>query len=194
VTLDREKPFRDLVVDLHESLEAAAIPHAFGGALALAYHVVGPRATDDIDVNIAVPKHDSLRVFRALPAGIKWGNRLLRVAEVTGAVKLRWFRAVSVDLFFETKDYHKVIQERAETRPFADTELPFVTATDLTILKATFERGTDKAGKERDWTDIRLMLEARTPDVREVMRWIERLEGKDSDNLAKFRSLAGETS
>ena len=194
MTVGRERPFRDLVVDLHESLEAAAIPHAFGGALALAYYVISPRATDDIDLNIAVPKDDSLRVFRALPAGIKWGNRLLRLAEVTGAVKLRWLRAISVDLFFETKDFHKVIQERVETHPFADTELPFVSATDLTILKATFDRRTDKAGKERDWTDIRLMLEARTPDVREVMRWVERLEGRASDNLAKLRALDAETS
>jgi predicted nucleotidyltransferase len=194
LTLGREKPFRDLVVDLHESLDAEAIPHAFGGALALAYHVVSPRATDDIDMNIAVSKDDSLRVFRALPSGVRWGSRLLRLAETTGAVKLRWFRGVTVDLFFRTNDYHRVVQERAETHPFADTELPFVSATDMTILKATFDRGMDKAGKERDWTDIRLMLEARTPDVREVMRWVERLEGKDSDNLATLRALVAETS
>jgi len=194
VTLYKEKPFRDLIVDLHEALDEAAIPHAFGGALALAYHVVSPRATDDIDLNIAVPKDDSLRVLRALPAGVKWGDRLLRLAEVAGAVKLRWFRAISVDLFFQTRAYDKVIQERARTRPFADRKLPFVSATDLTILKATFDRGTDKAGKERDWTDIRLMLEARTPDVKDVMTWIERLEGTDSKNLVKLRALVAETS
>ena len=194
MTLGREKPFRDLVIELHESLDTGGIAHAFGGALALAYYIVSPRATDDIDLNIAVPKDDSLRVFQALPAGIKWGSRLLRLAETTGSVKLRWFRAITVDLFFQTTDYHKVIQERAQTHPFADTELPYVSATDLTILKATFDRGSDKAGKERDWTDIRLMLEARTPDVGEVMKWVERLDGRESDNLAKLRSLAAETS
>lgn len=36
-----------------EALTAAAVPHAFGGALALAYHVESPRATVDIDLNIS---------------------------------------------------------------------------------------------------------------------------------------------
>ena len=97
-----------------------------------------------------------------------------------------------MDLFFQTREYDEVVQTRCEVHPFADTELPFVSATDLAILKSTFDRGADEAGKERDWTDIRLMLEAGTPDVDETLKWVERLEGKDSDHLARLRALASD--
>ncbi|MGQ0465928.1 MAG: hypothetical protein ACT4QG_11470, partial [Sporichthyaceae bacterium] len=43
----------DKVVSIHEALDDAGIAHAFGGALALAFHVEHPRATADIDVNIS---------------------------------------------------------------------------------------------------------------------------------------------
>lgn len=183
---------RQLVVDLHRSLDAEHVPHSFGGGLALGYYVVHPRATDDIDLNVAVPREDALRVFRALPAGVRWGNRLVRMAEVRGAVKLRAFRGIAVDLFFPTSGHHDVLQSRSEVHPFADSRLPFVSATDLVVLKATSDRGSDLAGKERDRTDIRLMLEAGTPDVREALRWVEQLEGPGSDNLAKLRALVSE--
>lgn len=38
---------------VHRSLEQAGIPHAFGGAFALAYYGA-PRETKDIDVNVFV--------------------------------------------------------------------------------------------------------------------------------------------
>ena len=40
------------IVRLDELLTQARIPHAFGGAFALAYHTREPRGTIDIDVNI----------------------------------------------------------------------------------------------------------------------------------------------
>lgn len=138
---------------------------------------------------MAVAKEEAQRVMRALPAGVTWGSRLLRLAEVQGAVKLQWLEGITLDLFFPTRHYDRVVQARAEVHPFADAELPFVSATDLAILKATFDGGMDVAGKERDWTDLRLMFEAGTPDVPEVLRWVESLEGGDSANLAKLRSL-----
>ena len=42
----------DKIVTLHRSLEAAGVPHAFGGALALAWCTQRARGTVDIDVNI----------------------------------------------------------------------------------------------------------------------------------------------
>jgi hypothetical protein len=186
------RPFRERVLELHRALDTEATPHAFGGALALAYYVIHPRATDDIDVNIAVATSEARRVFEALPVGIRWGSRLLKMAEVQGAVRLHWSGGVVVDLFFPTREYDRLVQQRAELYPFADTRLPFVSATDLAILKATFDRGTDVAGKERDWTDLRLMLEAGTPDIDDVLQWIERLQGRESPNLAKLRTLVSE--
>ena len=42
------------VLLLEEGFAGRGIPHAFGGALALAYYAT-PRATVDIDVNVFVP-------------------------------------------------------------------------------------------------------------------------------------------
>ncbi len=43
------------VAALHAALRGAGIPHAFGGALALAFCTAEPRGTQDIDVNVFLP-------------------------------------------------------------------------------------------------------------------------------------------
>src|SRR5204863_8643055 len=58
------------VVSLHAALEAGALPHAFGGALALAWCTRQPRGTSDIDVNVFVPTSAVKLVLGALPPGI----------------------------------------------------------------------------------------------------------------------------
>ena len=50
--------FNDRVKEIHASLDAHGIPHAFGGAIALIYGVSDPRLTHDIDLNIAVAPED----------------------------------------------------------------------------------------------------------------------------------------
>lgn len=183
--------FTKLVVFLHEQLETTAIDHAFGGGLALGYHVRHPRATDDIDLNISVGAAGVQEVFRSLPAGIKWDSRSIRIAEIQGAVKLRWVRGIPVDLFFATNEYHQLVLDRAELYEFDGVPMKFVTATDLTVLKATFDRGGDITGKERDWLDIRSMLDAGTVDVDEATRWLERIPGA-AEFLTRFSRLAEE--
>ena len=46
------------LVTLHQALDAAGVPHAFGGAIALAYCTEDPRGTNDIDCNVCVPASD----------------------------------------------------------------------------------------------------------------------------------------
>jgi hypothetical protein len=58
------------IVAVDEALTAAEVPHAFGGALALAYHIAEPRATVDIDVNIWVDVDRATQVMRSLPGGV----------------------------------------------------------------------------------------------------------------------------
>jgi hypothetical protein len=41
---------------VHEALDQAELPHAFGGAIALGYCVVEPRGTRDLDVNVFLPQ------------------------------------------------------------------------------------------------------------------------------------------
>jgi hypothetical protein len=49
--------FVDFVLEIHRMLARADMPHAFAGALALAY-VADPRGTVDIDVNVFSPVED----------------------------------------------------------------------------------------------------------------------------------------
>ncbi|MEZ5228781.1 MAG: hypothetical protein R2710_19590 [Acidimicrobiales bacterium] len=54
------------IVELHARLDASGIPHAFGGALALAWCTERARGTIDIDVNLFVDIDQAELVFAAL--------------------------------------------------------------------------------------------------------------------------------
>jgi hypothetical protein len=56
----------------HEALAAAAIPHAFGGALVLAWFTDSARGTIGIDVNLFVGKEHIQTVLDALPGEVSW--------------------------------------------------------------------------------------------------------------------------
>lgn len=87
------------IVAIHASLEGGEIPHAFGGAIALAFHTLRPRATSDININIALSVNEAVRVFRAMPLRVRWTLQQIRVAQILEEVRLRWMRGGSVDLF-----------------------------------------------------------------------------------------------
>jgi hypothetical protein len=48
------------ILAVGDALSRAGIPHAFGGALALAYYAT-PRATIDIDLNVFLPTTEAER-------------------------------------------------------------------------------------------------------------------------------------
>ena len=52
---------------IHAAFATAGIPHAFGGAIALAYCTGEPRGTIDLDVNVFVASHDPDTALDALP-------------------------------------------------------------------------------------------------------------------------------
>ena len=58
------------IVALHAALAGAGLPHAFGGALALAFCTAEPRATQDIDVNVFLSPEEVDRLLDALPDGV----------------------------------------------------------------------------------------------------------------------------
>ncbi|EQD49108.1 hypothetical protein B2A_07757, partial [mine drainage metagenome] len=96
--------FADQVVSVHMAFEEAGIRHAFGGAIALGYYILAPRATDDIDINIAVGKDDAKRVLRALPAQVKWKMNVIGIAQASGQARVRWLKGTLIDLFFAVSE------------------------------------------------------------------------------------------
>src|SRR5687767_7819728 len=134
------------VVALDGKLEAASIPHAFGGALALAFHIEEPRATRDIDVNVFVAPDRAQAVFEALPDGVAWSEKDVGEVIERGQVRLFWDET-PVDLFFSTHVFHDEASLNIARVPLDGTTIPILGATELVVFKAYFDR-------TKDWADI----------------------------------------
>jgi hypothetical protein len=162
----------------------AEIPHAFGGALALAYYAE-PRATIDIDLNVFVPVADAPGVIERLRGLGVEGDPSEDALARDGQVRLWWDRN-PVDLFFSYDPFHDAARDAARRVPFADTEIPVLAADHLAVCKAVFDR-------PKDWVDIDAMLAAGAPiDAAEVLRWVARITGPDDPRFARIaRVLAG---
>lgn len=140
----------DLVLDVHRSLDRHDLPHAFGGALALAYFGE-PRATVDIDVNVFVPVADLARVVVAMEevacSPTVEPDAWVPVGGVRFAHRDRPF---PVDVFPSIdEEVYGAIFERVAPKPFGpgDEELPFLSAEDLVLFKLSF-------GRDKDWVDL----------------------------------------
>ncbi len=58
------------LLEIHDALSDAGLPHAFGGAIALAYCTQEPRGTRDLDVNVFIDPARAGEVFAALPDAV----------------------------------------------------------------------------------------------------------------------------
>lgn len=170
------------VVAIHEALRAAKIPHAVGGALALAYYGE-PRATIDVDLNLFVAPERWEAVIEALaPLGIETGDFDPQAVLRDGQCRLFWGQN-PVDLFFSNVPIHEEMPKRVRRLPFADTTLPFVAPEHLAVFKAMFSR-------PKDWVDIeQMLLSTEGLDVAEIERWLARMVGEDDPRLKRLREL-----
>ena len=80
----------DKIVALHDALDAARLPHAFGGALALAWCTQRARGTIDIDLNVFVSSERFADVLNALPAEVRWTTDDLALGREDGQVRVWW--------------------------------------------------------------------------------------------------------
>lgn len=176
-----EPGLADKVVLLHHTLRAAAIPHAFGGALALAYYAE-PRATVDIDVNVFVKPERHARVLAVLePLGVARGPAHATIQR-DGQGRWWWGRN-PIDLFFACDDIHTAMQAHARTVPFGDVEIPILAPEHLVVAKVVFDRA-------KDWIDLEQVLIA-TPDIDfdEIDTWLYHLVGRDDQRVKRFEAL-----
>ena len=169
------------IVALETALTAARVPHAFGGALALAFHTEEPRGTRDIDVNAFVAGPDIETVFTALPTGVTWDRDDLARGERDGQIRVFW-DDTPIDLFFTTHTFHDVAHIHVERVPFAGITIPILGATELLVFKAFFDR-------TKDWADIEAMVEAETADLHSALGWLVDLLGADDPRILRLGRL-----
>lgn len=169
------------VLGLHDALEQAGLPHAFGGALALGYCIEEPRATQDIDVNVFVgtERVDDLLASIApnVVAGAAQESQLRRDAQA----RLRWDET-PVDVFLSTHDFHEQAATRRRFVPFVGLDdLPVLACRDLAVFKAFFAR-------PKDGIDLASMAAAGAIDEGALVAELDRLLGPDSTNAAFVRA------
>lgn len=175
-------------VAIHDAFYAAGIAHALGGALALGYHVSEPRGTRDIDVNVSVDVDEAERVFAALPADLPWSTGDVQQVRRDGQVRLLWpiegspAPPLPVDLFLPQHELHHVVASRTELVSMLDSQVPIISATDLTVFKLLFDRG-------KDWGDVESMLRFGKVDEAEVAHWLRRIVGPDDQRLTRLDAL-----
>ena len=150
-----------------------AIPHAFGGALALAYYAE-PRATIDIDLNVFVPTtrfDDVAAPLRGLGAGVD-DPSIAELARRDGQVRVMW-DSTPIDLFFAYDPFHDAAGAGRRIVPFADGSIPILAPEHLVVCKVVFNR-------PKDWVDIDAIVEIGADlDTAEVLRWVGRIAGDD---------------
>jgi hypothetical protein len=147
----------DLAVEMHGFLNDIRVKHAFGGALALNCYAE-PRGSIDVDVNISVPMTEADGIVAKLE--VRGFAPLLNRSEWMPAGGVRVVRELDiVDLFFSFDAYHQLLLANSVEHPFPYAGgvllLPFLSASDLVLVKLAFNR-------TKDWADIEAMLLAGT--------------------------------
>jgi hypothetical protein len=171
----------DRLLAVHRALDDAAVPHAFGGAIALAYCTEEPRGTRDLDVNVFVPPQEARPVFDALPDGVAYDDDDVASTTRDGQVRI-WWGETPIDLFFDVHAYHHHVALGVRQVPFEGADIPVLDCDALAVFKAFFNR-------TRDWADIEAMVDAGALDDGDAVVWIRDLLGDSSEAAVRLSSL-----
>jgi hypothetical protein len=177
-----EPSLPEKVVAIHEQLTLSKMPHAFGGALALAYYAE-PRATIDVDLNLFVAPSSYQDVERELAKiGVGDGAEP-EIVERDGQCRLRWGNT-PIDLFFAYDALHEAMRRAIRSEPFGETRIPVLSPEHLLVCKAIFNR-------PKDWLDIEQMLVCvEELDIEEIRTWLDRIVGADDPRRERFDRVA----
>jgi hypothetical protein len=169
---------------IQRALAQAQVPHAFGGALALAYYAE-PRATADIDLNVFLSVERAPEVLALLDSlGVDVGGASERL-QADGQCRTFWGRT-PVDLFFSNLPFHDAMRRAARTVSGPGGQIEILAPEHLLTCKALFNR-------PKDWIDIKQMLlfvaNLRTD---EVLRWMDEIAGPEDVRTRRVREMVSD--
>lgn len=159
------------------------VPHAFGGALALAYYAE-PRSTIDIDLNLFVPSTEFSDVAGLLVAiGARADDADVEArARRDGQVRV-WWDTTPIDLFFAYDAFHRAAAAAVHRVPFGDRDIPVLAVEHLITCKVVFDR-------PKDWVDIdAIVADGTAVRVAEVLRWVGRVLGDDDPRYDRIAAV-----
>jgi hypothetical protein len=172
------------ILGLHQAFTEHGIAYAFGGAIALAYHAE-PRATDDIDVNILMPPHRGEEVVVALDELFPIQDRddQLHMIAARDQTRLLW-GPTYVDLFFMDTAFHESLATRVRSVDFGGTDIAIISAEDLVVCKALFNR-------PHDWVDIQRIatIQGDSLDAQYAEHWLQYFVGDSDPILDHFHDV-----
>ncbi len=167
---------------VHDALEAASLPHAFGGAIALAYCVEEPRGTRDLDVNIFCDAGAAASALGALPSGVVVTDADIAAVERDGQTRLFW-DGVPVDVFLNNLPLHEAVAAAVVWVPLEARQVPVLDCASLAIFKSLFDR-------TKDWADLEAIAVAAPEDIETAARTVAALVGEDDPTYRRLAAVA----
>jgi hypothetical protein len=176
------KSLNQLLFEVHISLLEGGFDHAFGGALALMQYAAEPRMTRDIDVNVFASEADADLILQSFAhlAEVKKNH-------IDELISRGFTRVMAgpypIDVFISVHEFHEDMRSRVVMFPHGDSQLPFISATHLTVLKALFDR-------PKDWVDIMEMMKAGVIDVPHALGWLASMTSERDERTARLRAFS----
>ncbi|HET9197529.1 MAG TPA: hypothetical protein VFN92_04655 [Solirubrobacterales bacterium] len=167
---------------IHAALKERSLPHAFGGAIALAYCVQEPRGTRDLDVNIFVDAERAAEVLAALPDGVRVEEGDVEEVVRDGQARLFW-DGVPVDVFLNNLPLHEEVANGVLWVDMQGTQIPVLDCASLVIFKSFFAR-------TKDWGDIEEVALATPEDVATAVEAVAGLVGEDDASLKRLAEIS----
>lgn len=166
---------------IHDGLTAAGLPHAFGGAIALAYCTEEPRGTRDLDLNIFTESSRAEKALAALPDGVSVSSADIEAVVRDGQTRL-WWDDTPIDVFFNNHPFHDSLAGGVTWVPLERREIPVLDCASLVVFKALFNR-------TRDWADIEAVSAQSPGDIRKAAATIEEMLGREDPVSRRLVSL-----
>lgn len=170
------------IVAITSALTSAGVPHAFGGALALAWCTEHARGTIDLDLNLFLPPTRAGVALGALPDGVRATSAARAAIARDGQARL-WWDTTPVDVFFNTTPFHDGLAARARREPLGGCQVPFLACRDLAVFKAFFDR-------TKDWADLEAMADAGALDGEAVLGVLATHLGAGDPRVARLQRVA----
>lgn len=172
------------LLTIHQALKARSLPHAFGGAIALAYCVEEPRGTRDLDINVFVDAKRADEVLAALPEGVRVEETDVEQAKESGQTRLFW-DGVPVDVFLNNLPLHEEVANGVIWVDMQGQQIPVLDCASLVVFKSFFARG-------RDWGDIEEVAASVPEAVGSALRTVTELVGEDDPSRRKLADIAAD--